>query len=128
MTFGKLVFATIIFAAISLTGQISMAQDKTYKFDARGYSSKKVTDEGDFVLLSAAEYTLKKGYIYFVLTDSRKYEKTSNSRTGRFGRAKSKKGKPRTEINISVYKENPDTENALNANDVKEEIKAKYSE
>lgn len=128
MTITKFIITTLVVAVVSFSAQLVMAQDKSYKFNVRGYSSKEITDEGDFVLLSAAEYSLKKGYVYFVLTDSRKYEKKSNSRTSRFGRAQSKKGKPRTEINIDVFKEVPSAENAMNANEIKEELDAKYSE
>lgn len=113
----------------SFVSQIAAAKDKSYKFEFRGYVSEKITDQDDLALLEAAEYSIKKGYSYFVLNRTRRYDKaTEPARTGRIGRRQSTRPRLRTELEIHCYDTEQSVENSYNANLVVQEINQKYAD
>ncbi|MBT5073251.1 MAG: hypothetical protein HOH18_00035 [Kordiimonadaceae bacterium] len=106
-----------------------MAKDKAYKFNFSGYVSEEITDQDDYALMKAAEYSLKKGYSYFVLNNTRRFDKSQEqARTGRIGRRQSKKPRLRTELEIHCYDTEQNSEGAYSANSVMQDISQKYSD
>lgn len=111
---------------LSFSTQATFAKDKSYKFNYRMSQAKEVSDENDLKLLRAAEYSLKKGYDYFVIESSRTYDKSAEQKTVKFGQRRSKRPQIRTELVIHCYDAKPELEGVYIARDVKQDIDQKY--
>lgn len=122
------ILCAFIALSLSITTQAAFAKDKEFKFNFRGYVSEEINNQDDFALLKAAEYTLKKGYEYFVILETDRYDRTKKQRTTKFGTNSSKKPKLRTKLVIHCYDADPGVEGAYTANQIKQDIDAKYSE
>lgn len=129
MKFVSIIRIITVLLISSLAGQIALAKDKAYKFEFKGYVSEKIIDQDDLALLKAAEYSIKKGYDYFVLNRTRRYDRaTVPARTGRIGRRQSTRPRLRTELEIHCYDTEQSVENSYNANLVVEKINQKYAD
>ncbi|MCP5381697.1 MAG: hypothetical protein H6912_04950 [Kordiimonadaceae bacterium] len=112
----------------TLSMQVSMAKDKSYKFNYRLEADEKITDAKDLEMLKAAEYSLKKRCIYFSIKNSRTYDKNASQKTTRFDHVRLKKPQMRTELIINCFDQNPGLENVYNAQEIKSSIDAKYAD
>lgn len=126
---------TIIFRVIaivlisSFVSQMASAKDKSYRFNFSGYVSEEITDQDDFALVKAAEYSLKKGYDYFEITNTRRFDKAKEqARTGRIGRRQSTRPRLRTELEIHCYDTEQNSGEAYNASSIVQEINQKYAD
>ncbi len=126
MNFLKLFIATLILT-IALGTQPGFTKDRSYKFTFNGHNSDQINDQEDFAKLKAAKYTLDKGYSYFIIENARRYSREARN-SGTLGSRKSSTPKPRTELSIHVYDQDPNHENSFNAATLIEEMDRKYSE
>ena len=126
MKFFSILCASIILLSSSMAGQDALAKDKSYKFNFRGYVSKQIDNQDDLALLKASEYSLKKGYDYFVIENIRRFDRAKQQRTVKFGRRTSTKPQLRTEMRIHCYDAIPDMENVHNANETVMKINQNY--
>ncbi len=120
------IIALITALFLSFSTQASLAKDKSYKFNYKMSQAKEISDETDLKLLRAAEYSLKKGYGYFVIDSSRTYDKAAQQKTVKFGQRRSKRPQIRTELVIHCYDAKPEQDGAYSAKDIKLEIDQKY--
>ena len=110
----------------SFAAHISTAKDRAYKFNFSGYVSEEITDQDDFALVKAAEYSLKKGYDYFEITKTRRFDKAKQqARTGRIGCRQSSRPRLRTELEIHCYDTEQNSEETYNASSIVQEINQK---
>ncbi len=123
--------STLSFQTVFAAAQnIADVEKIIYKFSYRGHSSKKITNESDFAIIKAAEYAIGKKHTYFVIVENRKYDAAAKAKqkATRFGTNISKRPKPKTELTIECFNEDPSLENSHNALNAKQDIKDKYSD
>ena len=122
------IIAVIAVICLSFSAQTSFAKDKSYTFNYKITKSNEVTDAEDLKLLRAAEYSLKKGYDYFVIEKSRTYSKVKKQKNGRLGQKRAKRPQMRTELVIHCYDTDTKSDDLQKAKDVNVSIKHKHSD
>ena len=128
MKFFKILCA-LLALSFTFSTQLASAKDKEYRFNFSGYVSEEIDNQDDLALLKAAEYSLKKGYDYFIILKTDRYDKAKkNQGNARLGRKRSTRPRLRTTLEIHCYDADPDLENSHNAEQVKNDINQKYSD
>ena len=120
----KVLIATLF---LSLSSGVLIAKDKDFKFNYKMSQAKTITDDTDLKHLRAAEYTLKKGYSYFTIINSRVYDNAKKQKTIKFGQRRSQRPQIRTELTIHCYDDLPLLDQVYNAEDTKDDINKKYN-
>ena len=126
MKFQQFALALAIVLFTCSVNSFSYAKDKEFKFDYRMTSEKSITNDKDKELYKAAEYSLKKGYDFFVIQKARQFNKNAGRKTERFGSSRKKKPQMRTELVIHCYDKQSASNGLLNAKTTKQAIRAKY--
>jgi len=126
MKFQQFTLALAIVLFTFTINSFAYAKDKEFKFEYRMTSEKSITNEKDKELYKAAEYSLKKGYDFFVIQKTRQFNKAAGRKTERFGSTRKKKPQLRTELVIHCYDKQSANNDLLNAKTTKQTIRAKY--
>lgn len=124
----KITLALTIVSITCAVNSFAYAKNKEFKFNYRPTVEKSISDLKDKELYKAAEYSLKKGYDFFVIQKSRTFNKNANQKNGRLGQVRKKKPQMRTELIIHCYDDQSAVDGLLNATTTKQQIRAKYAE
>lgn len=116
-----------LIASLTFSAELAFAKDKEFKFTINGYVSETVTNQNDYALLEASKYSLKKGYNFFTVEKTRRYDRSNKSKNRTFSNNRRSKPKLRTQVTIHCYDEIPDFENVYTAETLKSELEQKYA-
>lgn len=128
MKFLKITLALAIVSTTCAVNSFAYAKDKEFKFEYRQTAEKSISNNKDKELYKAAEYSLKKGFDFFVIQKSRTFDKNAKQKNGRLGQVRKKRPQMRTELIIHCYDDKAAADDLLNATTTKQTIRAKYAE
>lgn len=121
------ILCALIALSITLSAQLASAKDNEFEFVVKGFISKKIDNQDDYVLYEAAKYAKKKGYEFFEVLNVRRYDKTRSSRKmNRIGSKTSTRPRLRTEMVIHCFDAGTGKEGIYNTKTTLSEINEKY--